>query len=155
MLTDKECNPEMVGKNSHLGGLRLYEWKVQMGLSQSDIRALPESNQAAASSYSRRVLSGLRVQSQIRHSIAQWPSAAKAQDDSAQRASVDLWSQGDFSSDGDLGSRRLSLLGPAQSSVALVAGVGDQALGADGSRAKATAHDQPGNDRSATEGKER
>ena len=36
---------------------------------------------------------------------------------------------------------RLSLLGAAQSSVAVVAAVGDQALGADGWRAKATADD--------------
>ena len=74
MLTHKECNPEMVGKNSNQGGLRLHGWKVQMGLSQSDLRPLPESIQAVQSADSRRVLSGLRLQPQIRHSITQRPS---------------------------------------------------------------------------------
>jgi hypothetical protein len=46
MLTHKECNPEMVGKNSNQGGLRFHEWKDQMGLSQSDLRSLPKSIQA-------------------------------------------------------------------------------------------------------------
>src|SRR3990172_2525520 len=153
MLTHKECNPEMVGKNSNQGGLRIHEWKDQMGLSQGDLRSLPKSIQAVQSPDSRRVLSGLRLQSQIRYSIAQRSSAAKAQDDHAQRASADLWRQGDLSSDGDLGSRRLSLLGAAQSAVAAVAAMGDQAFGTDGPSAKATADDQPGDHRPATEGK--
>ena len=54
MVFHKECNPEMVGKNSHQGGLRIDEWKDQMGLSQSDLLTLQESIQAAQSSDSRR-----------------------------------------------------------------------------------------------------
>ena len=75
-MTHKECNPQMMEKNRQPGGLRLHEWKVPMGLSQSDLRSLPESIQAAASADSRRVLSGLRLQPQIRHSTTQWPSVA-------------------------------------------------------------------------------
>ena len=153
-MTHKECNPAMVGENSNQGGLHLHEWEDQMGLSQSDLRSLPKSIQAVQSPDSRRVLSGLRVQSQIRHSLAQRTNTAKAQDDRTQGASAGLWCQGDLSADGDLGSRRLSVLGAAQSPVAVVASVGDQALGAVGPSAKATADDQPGNDRPATEGKE-
>ena len=154
MLSHKECNPGMLEKSRQPGGLRLDEWKVQMGLSQSDLRSIPESIQAAASSDSRRVLSGLQLQPQIRHSIAQWPSAATTQDDRAQRASANLWRPGDLRSDGDLGSRRLSLLGQAQSALAAVAAVGDQTLGADGPSAKATAADQPLDHGPAAEGKE-
>ena len=43
MLSHKECNPATVGKNSNQGGLRIHGWKVQMGLSQSDLHPLPES----------------------------------------------------------------------------------------------------------------
>ena len=49
MLTHKECNPGMLEKNRQPGGLRLHEWKVQMGLSQSDLHSLPENIQFAAS----------------------------------------------------------------------------------------------------------
>src|SRR5512134_1775634 len=155
MLTHKECNPGMLERNRQPGGLGIHGWKVQMRLSQGDLLTLPESIQAVQSTDSRRVLSGLRVQPQIRHSLAQWPSTTKTQADRTKGASAGLWRQGDLIADGDLGSGRLSLLGAAQSSVAAVATVGDQTLGADGSSAKATAHDQPGNRRPATEGKER
>src|ERR1700752_1258312 len=100
MLTHKECNPEMVGKNSNQGGLRIHGWKVQMGLSQGDLLTLPESIQAVQSTDSRRVLSGLRLQPQIRHSLAQWPSTAKTQDHSTKGASAGLWRQGDLIADG-------------------------------------------------------
>src|SRR5688572_189512 len=119
----------MLEKNRQQGGLRLHGWKVQMGLSQGDLRSLQESIQATASPDSRRVLSDLRPQSQIRHSIAQWPSAAKTQDDSTTGSSFGLWHQGDLIADGDLGGRRLSVLGAAQSSVAVVAAVGNQTHG--------------------------
>jgi hypothetical protein len=56
------------------------------------------------------------------------PVPAKAQDDRAPGASVDLWSQGDLGSDDDLRSGRLSLLGSAQSSLGAVAAVGDPIL---------------------------
>src|SRR6266545_3583205 len=141
MLTHKECNPGMLKKNQQQRGLRLHEWKVQRGLSQGNLRPLQESIQGSASTHSRRVLSGLPLQPQIRHSIAQWPSATKTQADSTKGASADLWHQSDLSPDGDLGGRRLSVLGAAQSCVAAVAAVGDQAPGAVGPGAKATAHD--------------
>src|SRR5258706_6344118 len=152
MLTHKESSPEMVGKNSNQGGLRLDERKVQMGLSQSDSRSLPKSIQTAAIPDSRRVLSGVQVQPQLRDSLAQWPSTTKTQDDRTQRAAVDLWRHGDLSSECDLGSRRLSVLGSTQSAVAPVATVGDQTQSANGRRAKATVDDQPGNHRPAAPG---
>src|SRR4026209_1518737 len=132
MSTHKECNPAMVGKSSNQGALGIHGWKVQMGLSQSDLGSIQESIQAVASPDSRRVLSGLRLQSQIRHSLAQWSNAAKAQDDGTKGASSTLWRQGDRISDGYLGSRRLSVLGASQSCFAAVAAVGDQTHGADG-----------------------
>ena len=42
MLTHKECNPVLFGRNSNQGGLRIHGWKVQMKLSQSDLRPLQE-----------------------------------------------------------------------------------------------------------------
>ena len=133
----------MVGKLSNQGGLRLHGWKVQMGISQSNLHPIQESIQAIASTHSQRVLSGLQLQPQIRHSIAR-SSAAQTQDDSSKGASFDLWCQGDLASYSDLGGRRLPLLGQAQIAVGAVAAVGDQTHGADGPSAKATAHDQPG-----------
>ena len=117
MLTHKECNPGRLEKNQQQEGLLLHEWKVQMGLSQGDLLTLQESIQAVQSAHSRRVLSGLQLQPQIRHSIAQWPCATKTEADTTKGASFDLWRQSDLSPDGDLGGRRLSVLGAAQSSV--------------------------------------
>ena len=150
-MTHLECNPQMLGITSNQGGLRFHEWKVQMGLPQSNLLPLQKSIQASQGSHSRRVLSGLSLQPQIRYSAAQWSSAAKNQHHNFQGPSTpDLWRQGDLGSDGDLGSRGLSVLGAAQSSVAAVAAVGPKALDALVPSAKATADDQPGDHRPAT-----
>ena len=76
-MTHLECNPQMLGNTSYQGELRFHEWKVQMGLPQGDLLSLQESFQAVQSSNSRRVLSGLRLQPQIRDPVAGRSSAAK------------------------------------------------------------------------------
>src|SRR3974390_2166149 len=93
----------------------------------------------------------MRLQPQIRYPAAQWSSATKAQRNTAQRPSPDLWHESDLVSDGDLGSRGLSLLDAAQSAVAVMAAMGHQALGAVGPSPKAAAYDQPRDHRTATE----
>jgi hypothetical protein len=67
----------MVKDTSNQGGLRFHESEVQMGLSQSHLLPLPKSFQTAASSHTRRVLPGLRLQPQIRHPAAQRSNATK------------------------------------------------------------------------------
>ena len=151
-MTHLECNPQMLRNTSNQGGLRFHGWKVQMGLSQGDLPALQESIQATAGTNSRRVLSGLRLQPQIRYPAAQRSSAAEIQDPSLQRPSPHLWCEGHFVFDGDLGSCGLSMLGAAQSSFTVVAPVGRQALGDLGSSSKATPLDQPRYHRPATQG---
>src|SRR5437660_10074634 len=109
----------MLRNTSSQGGLRFHGWKVQMGLSQGDLPALQESIQATAGTNSRRVLSGLRLQPQIRYPASHRSSAAEIQDSSLQRPSPHLWCEGHFVFDGDLGSCGLSMLGAAQSSLPL------------------------------------
>ena len=150
-MTHLECNPQIWGNTSKQGGLRLHGWKVQMGLSQGDLLPLQKSFQAAESTNPRRVLSGLRLQPQIRYPAAQWSSTAKVQGRSAQRSSCELWHQGDLVFDGDLGSRGLPLFSAAQSASTVVGAVGDQALGAVSPSPKAAAYDQSRHHRPATE----
>ena len=75
-MTHLKCNPQIWGNTSKQGGLHLHERKVQMGLPQGDLLPLPKSFQAPESPNSRRVLSGLRLQPQIRYSAAaMWMSS--------------------------------------------------------------------------------
>lgn len=60
-----------------LGGLQLHESEIQMGLPQGNLLSLPKSFQAIQSSDSRRVLSSLWLQPQVRHPAAQRPSPAE------------------------------------------------------------------------------
>ena len=79
-MTHLECNPQVLGITNNQGGLHFHERKVQMGLPQSDLFPLQKSIQAAEISHSRRVLSGLPLQPQIRDSAAQRSCAAKTHD---------------------------------------------------------------------------
>src|SRR5688572_7791266 len=106
----------MLRKISNRGGLRFHEWKIQMGLPQGDLLTLQESFQAAESTDSRRVLSGLRLQPQIRYPAAQRSSATKARGNKCQGPPPHLWCEGHRISDGHLGSRGLSMFSAAQSS---------------------------------------
>ena len=137
-MTHLECNPQLLRMTSNQGGLHFHEWKVQMGLPQSDLLALQKSIQAHPISHSRRVLSGLPLQPQIRDSTAQRSGSAKTQYPHFQEPSPDLWNQSDRGSDSDLASRRLSVLSAAQSSPAPMATVGGQALNALSPSAKTT-----------------
>ena len=78
-MTHLECNPQVLGITSKQGGLRFHEWKVQMGLPQSDLLPIQKSIQAIEISHSRRILSDLPLQPQIRDSATQWSSTAKDQ----------------------------------------------------------------------------
>src|SRR6266478_3056809 len=143
MLTHLECNPQMLGQISNQGGLRFHEWKVQMGLPQGDLLSLQKSIEAPQNSHSRRVLSGMRLQPQVRYSTAQRSSTAKNQDHNPQGSSPHLRGESHLVFDSGLGSRGLSLLGATQSSATVVAAVGHQALDHLGPSPKAAAYDQP------------
>jgi hypothetical protein len=65
-----------------------------MGLPQGDLLTLQESFQAAQSTNSRRVLSGLRLQPQVCYSVAQRSSAAKARSNNGQGTPRHLLGQG-------------------------------------------------------------
>src|SRR5512145_255338 len=123
-----------------------------MGLPQGNLFTLQESFQAAESTNSRRVLSGVRLQPQIRYPTAQRSSAAKTRAHNRQGASPHLWGEGHLNSDHDLGGRGLSLLSTAESSPTVVAPLGDQALGDLAPSPKPTPLDQPRYHRSATQG---
>src|SRR5687767_9624613 len=123
-----------------------------MGLSQGDLLTLQESFQAAQSKDSRRVLSGVRLQPQIRYPAAQRSSAAKTRGSNLQGAPPHLWGESHLISDGHLGGRGLSMLDAAQSSPTVVASLGHQALGNFRPSPKATPLDQPRYHRPATQG---
>src|SRR5215469_2006527 len=99
-----------------------------MGLPQSDLLPIQKSIQAIEISHSRRILSDLPLQPQIRDSATQRSSTAKDQHPHFPKPSPYLRGQSDLGSDGDLASRGLSVLGQAQSSVAALAAVGHQTL---------------------------
>ena len=69
------------------------------------------------------------LQPQIRYPAAQRSRTAKTRSNDAQGAPPHLWCEGHLNSDSHLGGRGLSLLSAAQSSPAVVAPLGDQALG--------------------------
>jgi hypothetical protein len=142
----------MLRKISNRGGLRFHEWKVQMGLPQGDLLTLQESFQAAESTDSRRVLSGLRLQPQIRYPAAQRSSTAKTGVNHRQEPPLHLWWESHLISNSHLGGCGLSMLGAAQSSPTVVAPVGHQALGDFTVSPKATPLDQPRYHRPATQG---
>ena len=150
-MTHWKCNPQVLRKISNQGGLLFHGWKVQMGLPQGNLVTLQESFQGAQSTDSRRVLPGVRLQSQIRYSVAQRSSAAKTRANTFQGAPLYLWCEGHLISGRYLGGRRLSLLNAAKSSAPVMAPVGDQALGDFGAHPKATPLDQPCYHRPATQ----
>src|SRR5919106_96766 len=119
----------MLRKIINRGGLHFHGWKVQMRLPQGNLLTLQESFQAAQSSNSRRVLSGVRLQPQIRYPTAQRSSATKTRSNNCHGAPPHLWCEGHLISDGHLGGRGLSLLSTTQSSPAVVASLGQQAFG--------------------------
>src|SRR6266536_3687721 len=140
----------MVKDTSNQGGLRFHESEVPMGLSKSHLLPLPKSFQTAASSHSRRVLPGLRLQPQIRHPAAQWSSATNTQD-TPQRPSPHLWPESHLVSYGYLGGGGLSVLSTPQSSLTVMAPLGPKALRYLGPSPNAATLDQPRHHRPATQ----
>ena len=104
-MTHLECNPQVVDQLSSKGGLHWYESEVQMGISQSHLRPIPQSLPRSQISDPQRVLPGVWLQSQIRYPAAQWSSTTKAQA-TAPNTSPDLRPQGDLCAQPNLGKQQ-------------------------------------------------